>query len=64
MGGKCGTYRAKRCVCKVLVGKPEGGHMEDLRVDRIILKWVLNEQNGRAWTEFIGLRIGRSGGTL
>jgi len=24
MGGICGTYRAKRCASKVLVGKPEG----------------------------------------
>jgi hypothetical protein len=31
----------------------ERDHMEDLRVHRIILKWILYKQNGRAWTEFI-----------
>jgi len=42
----------------------ERDHMEDLRVDRIILKWILYKQDGRAWTEFIWLRTGRSGGIL
>jgi hypothetical protein len=40
----------------------ETDHTEDLRVDRVILK--LHKQNGGAWTEFIGLRIGKSGGIL
>jgi hypothetical protein len=30
------------------------GHMEDPRVDgRIILKWIFNKWNGRAWTGLI-----------
>ena len=39
-------------------------HMEDLCVDRIILKWISYKQSWRAWTGFIWLRTGRSGGIL
>ena len=40
-------------------GEHEGrNHLEDLNIDgRIILKWILNKQNGRAWTRLIWLRI-------
>ena len=31
---------------------------------RIIINWVLRKQDGRAWTEFIWVRIGISGGVL
>jgi hypothetical protein len=32
--------------------------------ERKILKWILEEQDGVAWTGFIWLRIGTSGGLL
>ena len=42
----------------------ERDHTGDLRVDRIILKWILYKQNGREWFEFISLRIESSGRIL
>jgi hypothetical protein len=40
-------------------------HPEDLGVDgKIILEWVLGEEGGKVWTEFMWLRIGISGGLL
>jgi hypothetical protein len=40
MGGEYSTYRERRGVCRVLVGKPEGkDHLADPGVDgRIILR--------------------------
>jgi hypothetical protein len=36
---------------------------EDLDVgERIILKWILEKQDGVVWTGFIWLRTGTSGG--
>jgi len=56
-GGE-GAYR-------VLVGKPEGqNHLEDLGVDRIILKWAFKKWDRDAWTRLIWLRIGTSGRLL
>jgi hypothetical protein len=44
MGGAYSMHGEKRYVCRVLVGKPEG-HLKDLDVDgRIILEWILEEQ--------------------
>jgi hypothetical protein len=41
----------------------EGDCLEDLGVDgRIILKWILREWDGWAWSGFIWLRIGTSSG--
>jgi hypothetical protein len=38
------------------------GHSEDVSANgRMILKWILEEQGGKLWTECIWLRIGTSG---
>jgi hypothetical protein len=43
----------------------EGDHLEDPGVDaRIILKWIFERLDGRAWTGSIWLRIGTGGGLL
>jgi len=51
---------------KISVGKPdETGHSGELGVDgKVILKWFLQKQGEKVWTEFIWLRIRTSGGLL
>jgi hypothetical protein len=50
----------KRTANRILVGKPE-----DLDVGgRIILKWILEREDGMVWTELISLRIGTTGELL
>jgi hypothetical protein len=39
-------------------------HSEDMGVDGIILKWILEKKRVMVWTGFIWLRIGTSGGLL
>jgi hypothetical protein len=52
MGGACSTYGERRCVCRVLLGKPEGrDYLEELSVGgRIILSWFF-----RKWDVGYGL---------
>ena len=41
----------------------EGDHFEETGVDgRTILKWMLKEEDGGAWTGLIWIRIERCGG--
>jgi hypothetical protein len=49
---------------RILVGKPEEKRpLEDLDVGgRIILRWVLERQDGVVWTGLMWLRIGTNGG--
>jgi hypothetical protein len=49
-----------------LVGEPEGKRpLEDQDVGGwIVLKWILERQDGMVWTELIWLRIWTSGGLL
>jgi hypothetical protein len=43
----------------------ERNNLEDPQVDgRIILKYILKKQDGKAWTGFIWLRLGTSEGIL
>jgi len=43
----------------------ERGHLEDPGVDeRIILRWIFRNLDGRAWTGLSWLRIGTGGGHL
>ena len=60
MGGECGTYgRQERCI----QGFGGGGvrereYLEDLGLNRIILKWTLKKWDREAWTGFIWLGMG------
>jgi hypothetical protein len=67
MGGACSTHESyEKCIEHVYWGNLKGkDHSEDLDVDwKIILEWMLGKCNGKAWTGFIWLRIGTSGGAL
>jgi hypothetical protein len=50
----------------VLVGKPEGNRPLGRPERRwgIIIKWIVQKQNGVVWIGFIWLRIGTRGGLL
>jgi hypothetical protein len=40
-------------------------HAKELSANyKIILEWILGKLGGKAWTEFIWLRIGTNGGLL
>jgi hypothetical protein len=46
-------------------GQKERDHYEDLDISgSIILKWILERQDGVVWTGLIWLSIGTSGGLL
>jgi hypothetical protein len=56
----------KRNAYRILMGnQKERDHYEDLDVgERIILKWILDRQDGVVWTELIRLRTWTSGWLL
>ena len=66
MGGACSAYGERRCVYRVLVGKPEGkrplGRPRRRWEDNI--KMDLQEGECGGWTGSSWLRIGSSGGYL
>jgi hypothetical protein len=66
MGGACRAYWEIRNAFKILVLKSVGMRRlgRPTRRWRIILKWVLWKQGGRAWTGLIWLRIGTGDGIL
>lgn len=51
-----------RIAYKFWVGQPgERGRLEGLGIEeRIILKWMIKKQDGRAWTGLLWLSIGTS----
>jgi hypothetical protein len=52
---------------RVFVAKHKGKRFLGIYIGvhvKIILKWTLKEENGRAWTELIWLRIGKNGELL
>ena len=62
MGKACSTYGGEKRLIQGFSGaKPEGrNHLEDPGLDGcIILKWILEKWDRRAW---IWLRIGTGGG--
>jgi hypothetical protein len=55
----------KRNAYGILVGKPEGKRpLGRPRCRWIILKWIIDRQDGVVWTGLIWLRIWTSGGLL
>jgi hypothetical protein len=66
MGGTCSTYRERRDVYRVLVGKPEGKRpLGRPDVDgRVILRWIFRKWGVGTWTGSSWLRIGTGGGHL
>jgi hypothetical protein len=56
MGVACSTHEKKRNAYEILMGKPIGW--------RIIVKWIVEKQDGAVWTRFIWLRIGTNGELL
>jgi hypothetical protein len=51
----------RRNACRILVGKPEGDHLEDQDAGGwTILKWILERQDRMVWIGLIWLRIGTS----
>jgi hypothetical protein len=66
MGMSCSTHGAKSTAYKVLVGNlKDKDHWEDQVIqERVILKWTLNQQDGRLVAGFTWLRMGTSGGFL
>ena len=66
MAGHVARMGERRCVCRVLVGKPEGkNHFGDPGVDgRTILRWIFRKLDVGIWTGSSWLRIGTNGGHL
>jgi hypothetical protein len=66
MGSTCSTIGARRGACRVLVGKPKGrNYLEDPGVNgRIILKWIFEKWDEKAWAVSMWLRIETGGGLL
>jgi len=66
IGSACGIYREKRNAYKILVGKPKRKRplLRPDRAGRIMLTHILQKDHGRAQTELIWPRIGKSGRLL
>jgi hypothetical protein len=66
MGGACSTHGEKRNAFRILVGKARRKETtRNTYVDgRIILRWILEREDGAVLAGFIWLRIGTGGGLL
>jgi hypothetical protein len=66
MGRACGTHRDKWNAYRILLGsQKERDHQEDLDIGgRIILRLILEREDGVVWTGLIWLRLETGGGLL
>jgi hypothetical protein len=56
-------YQKKSAYRFLVENVKERSTLGDLGLDGI-LKWILKEEDGKAWIRFIWLRIGKGGGLL
>jgi hypothetical protein len=68
MGGTCSTYRrTEKCIQCNVRKREKRDHLEDIGVDgKVILKWILKEQDYRAWSvvDSPGIEYGQVSGLL
>jgi hypothetical protein len=66
MGSACSMNREKMNAYRILVGKPEKKRPlgRARRSWKVLLRWILEKQDGVIWTGFIWLAIGTSRGPL
>jgi hypothetical protein len=67
MGKVCSTNVGEKKCMQYIGGRniKERDHLKDLGVNvRILIKWIFKRENERAWSLFVWLRVGATGGFL